>query len=766
MVREHEHLQALATRLGYPRQLQAHEGSTAQQLNRSLEQLRGWWVERCLRPSRRLFRSPFYSQRKPMPLGQEALYTYERSLWPVPLETCSVPSGWQAERAVCRNRQAAYWTALVTLRDLAETAVHVRSWNISAALPNLLQSARWQWSQAFSQTTLHSSLEGGRGDLFLLGADGWDMEEWLQAWEARPSGSAPTLLLDVTWAPQFDWDNLLRRLEHDPPPLLIQLRGWQQWDSLGLPLCLPGSATFYAPAQPGMSAVAMAGELARRARSVLGTALTLPELSQWSCGFPDAHPYVKRVLQNAEQVPEVGTGPADWDDFRSRAAGLGVLEGEAYGGLAHRFWRDHAGTLRVAAGWRDPHTLLELLAGGGRRGRLPTRASLPPPVWPAERHRLLRVADATPPAGLAVLEQRLLGYDESPPGWTLVPLLFRSAMAALTAVWTVLEALSQPTLQRPLRVATLGRYFESKFLEQLVQGGGVLQLTGLSQADVVFAESVDYDWELAPLRFEPLREVRALVLDTTLSGQRLGIARVRRELPELQYAVRVFSALKLDQQGLELENCGGVLIGAPAPLAEQLAAALRVVRRETGGEHGDTELRRLSPPLVLHADLARSHAEQVFANNAALAGRLRRCSGGILDRVAHPSGGDSPWAVAPFVVLHLSDDSVERHRLLAGVIRREARARRLPLRRGASFGFVDHRYEFIIPVLRENRALFKIAMGARTDIQPVLEMLAELFRFTHWSDLERRYPDVEPVSAAADWASPSERMLEFLAGSE
>jgi hypothetical protein len=336
-------------------------------------------------------------------------------------------------------------------------------------------------------------------------------------------------------------------------------------------------------------------------------------------------------------------------------------------------------------------------------------------------------------------------------------LLMRSGMASLASVWMALERMGI------LRVAGLGRYFESKFLEEVVQGRGVLERVPLAQAEVVLAESVEYDWELTPLDLNRLRGARGVVLDTTLSGQRLGLERLRRELPQLEFAIRVFSGLKLDQQGLELENCGVVLVAGPPAWVEQAERFWVAARRSSGMDFTPLERGRLAPDLVLDAERARLHGEAVFASNARLAQRLR--PGGLLARVAHPALKPAAleWAVAPFVVLHLADPSIEMHALMAAVLEREARRRRLRLQRGASFGFVDSRHEFVIPLLRENRALFKVAMGSAPD-PGVGDLIEEVMAYPDRASLRRAYPGLRPARAPADWASPSVRLLEFLEG--
>jgi len=116
-----------------------------------IRSLSRWWQEQTLSRSRHLYRSPLYSQLKPLPGRRQAHYTYERSLWPSPLEQVDNPPDWQAESLICRNRAAACWTALVTLRDMLGRALKVRTWGLHPSLQALveaMESSRWQVSEA------------------------------------------------------------------------------------------------------------------------------------------------------------------------------------------------------------------------------------------------------------------------------------------------------------------------------------------------------------------------------------------------------------------------------------------------------------------------------------------------------------------------------------------------------------------------------------------------------------------------------------------
>ncbi len=601
-------------------------------------------------------RSPLYAERKPLPFGGEALYTYERSLWPVPLESCQpAPPGWEGEALLCRSLEAAYATVFVSLCDLLEELLQVRCWKAPASLGALLDClAPGRWSSAFRPATLHSSMASSRANVFVVDALGWDLAA------AHPTG---VLILDLSQRPDFP---LLDLLSHCESWLVVTLQRWRAPE-----LSSPALVSLYAREGQGegLSTLAAASELARRVRSVVGASPSYTQLWEWS--LPD-----RELSAYHQRQPVPGRRVGDWP---------------------------------LQPAYREPEN-----------------------AWLGElrkwRRTTLARADRSRPVELNSLERRLRAYEEIP----VEPLLFSSAMAALTALAVLMP-----------RLSSQAAYFETAFLLKVLRASG---------QDVQWLESVRYDWELTPWDLELPFESPVLVVDTTLTGNRFRLSHLwQRHQPRL--AVRVFSALKLDQRGQELENVGAVLLSGSSEVVAPVAQALRALRAACGTE---PECARLSPDWVL--DPNDPHAEAVLESNAWLAARLT--AGGLLRRVAHPSlTGSLPWSCAPFVVLHLAPDS---HPWITAAVEREARD--LPFQRGASFGFVDHRHESIIPVLREQRPLFKVAMGSSMgpSRQAVLEILQRVLSHASVGALRRAYPGLRPARMARDWSAPSPRMLRFL----
>ncbi len=565
---------------------------------------------RALAASRKLMRSPLYSEKKPLPQGT-AQFTYERSLWANPLE--------DQQSIVFRNLEAARLAVLLVLADQLGRPFRLRLWQPSAELLELLRWAEIEWSQAFRLETFTSSLHSLRWQVY------WSTESLEDA-------AAIMVVEGVDWPAQLENAQLVAQLLPLPQGLArLSWRG-QASDELG----------------PLESAI----ELSRRVRSVIGGSLSFTQLY--------------RALLPTGQRPRPLAPPAQWSPAP-------VYEGN------EKVW------LSRLREWRQAS---------------------------------LRQADESQPPTLEELEQRLLSYQEPPPGWVARPLLFNSCMAALSAL-----ALLMP------RSISRAAYFETAFLRQFFPTPGAVE----------WVESVAYDWEMQPWdgRVSPGTEV--LVCDTTLSAAPMAIP------GGLQAAIRVWSGLKFDQFGQELENVGAMLIMAPPELADSLAFHLSRLRAAMGVQPC---LPRLAPDWVFSAQ--DGHAEAVFGNNAWLAQHLP--GGGLLERLVYPGR-------APFCVLHC-----QHPEWVAAAIEGQARKRQIPLARGASFGFVAHRHEAVVPVLKEGRILYKVAMGSLpgNSRQAVLELLQEVLEVPDLSGLRRRFPFLRPLAVARDWATPSPRLQRYL----
>lgn len=377
------------------------------------------------------------------------------------------------------------------------------------------------------------------------------------------------------------------------------------------------------------------------------------------------------------------------------------------------------------------------------------------------------------------LEARVAAGAPAPHGYRSDHVVFGSGMAAISCVLQCYRSMIRPTEANPVRAAVWGSYFETDMLYELMRSGAfewesVTDLEGALTGggfDVLHVEPVRYDWDLTAMdvqrfvrawRTRPSRRTRVLVLDTTLASftwpTQALLTALRDGSPLLVVELR--SGLKLDQQGLELANVGVVSVyscheDAGTPTAEQFAQYLRMVRSLTGTSLSMDALAALDAPFVFDPQWTVRHAGQVFLNNRTLAEALAT-EDGVFSRIGHPGlDARGPLGHAPFVVCQLAEDTIDNHGFLLGVVAEGVRRSGAGLTWGSSFGFRSHRWETIVPRIRDRKGLFKIAMGSRAG--PSSDLAVRLFtrlaRYPDFDALRADHPHVEPVDLMALVAS-------------
>ena len=378
------------------------------------------------------------------------------------------------------------------------------------------------------------------------------------------------------------------------------------------------------------------------------------------------------------------------------------------------------------------------------------------------------------------LERRGLHCLSSPQDWTGFCLLFSSGMSAISTVVQVCCAhLDGAKPESPVNLDIFGGYFETwrlldamhtsvltvryhptnEEINRRVAGGGV---------DVLVIEPVAYDWDMSVFDLDRLRDAwrqagtkhpRVVIVDTSLTAHTFGpedLTAVFGDTPPW-LVVFIRSGLKLDQQGLELSNVGVVNLFLPDGGGKKinkdgLKQKLTVNRAVTGGALTVNQTAALEAPWFLKADQLAAFAGQVFGNNRRLAVNIKN-DGGVFSRINHPgleTATTQTWAVSPFVVFHLSEDSQNRHGLLVAILVHEARLRGLPLTLGSSFGFRGHRFEVIRPhvqirAMQDKTGLLKVAMGFRQGptLQGVIDLINEIAAYPDWPALVAAYPNVK-----------------------
>ncbi|MFI9847932.1 hypothetical protein ACIHFD_63740 [Nonomuraea sp. NPDC051941] len=378
------------------------------------------------------------------------------------------------------------------------------------------------------------------------------------------------------------------------------------------------------------------------------------------------------------------------------------------------------------------------------------------------------------------LEARLAAAvaEHVPTGWALESVAFSSGMAALTHVLQSLIHMMHPTEAHPLKIAYWGDYFETDLLLEYLASSAVSHekippsaLTdpaSFSGADVLLVEPVRYSrtLDVLPLRRwlrawaqDPARP-RVVIADTTLISPAWPMRQVLEAMAgrDAVTFIEVRSALKLDQQGLELANLGvanvlhhqGMVGGVPR--AGELAKVLRLVRGVTGAGPSAADIAALDAPFLFRPAWHRRHAGQVYANNRYVAERLATVSG-VFSSVVHPSLASENDIIrdAPFVIIELAEDSAEdsvaNHGFVLGVLRHAAAIRGIRLVHGASFGFRSHRFDAVIPRVSRPRGLLKFAAGSRRGpfLDAAADILAEIGRVAGMDALRALYPDVKEI---------------------
>lgn len=345
------------------------------------------------------------------------------------------------------------------------------------------------------------------------------------------------------------------------------------------------------------------------------------------------------------------------------------------------------------------------------------------------------------------LDVRLPAYRPVPAGWSARHLLFSSGMAALSGVMQTVPSLVGARSARP-SLLVAAAYYETLDLVALGTHGCQARVVeddasfaaecAAHPPDAAFIEPIVYDpWlrpfdvERAALDLAALDEPPVLIIDSTLVGPSLPIARILDEAPALPLVVQASSGLKLDQAGLELANVGIVSLYAPSARRTQLDAAaerLRMVRRLNGTSLTIDTVALLDIPFFLDPATFYEYCTAVFEHNARLARAV--AAGGLFETIAHPAldARGLPWGQAPFVFFHLRDDDPARYAELERLVVEEAAARGLALERGGSFGFRGHRCEAIVLADAPRSGLFKIALGARSgpSVDGIIRLLVEI----------------------------------------
>ncbi len=377
------------------------------------------------------------------------------------------------------------------------------------------------------------------------------------------------------------------------------------------------------------------------------------------------------------------------------------------------------------------------------------------------------------------LERRCQKFVNVPDDWRSAHMVFSSGMGALaTIIQLCCARLDGPSPARPVSLGMFGGYFETwrllDFLQDatfdvrhLLSNEEITSGIQSGECDALLIEPVAYDWQMTVFDRDAFlktwaetsgKHPRVLIIDTSITGHRFSVEGFLAEFtvapPQLVIGIR--SGLKLDQEGLELSNVGiaDFFIPRTGMVTDllDLVTRLGAARSVMGAGLSFYQMAILEAPWFLNRRQFEEFGNSIFQNNENLA-RSINLTGGVFSKISHPvleKDADLSWAVSPFTVFHLAEDSVGNHGFLVAVLMYEAKRRRLQFTAGSSFGFRGHRFEVIKPAVQlrpnpEQTGLLKVAMGARqgASFEGVLELIGEVAAFADFAALREAYGDVK-----------------------
>jgi hypothetical protein len=300
------------------------------------------------------------------------------------------------------------------------------------------------------------------------------------------------------------------------------------------------------------------------------------------------------------------------------------------------------------------------------------------------------------------LEQRCHRFFEPAPAGTFCEhVLFSSGQAAMLAC-----LLADGTADE---IVHLGGYFETPELARLARPAPA---PGAQRTRTVIAEPVWFDgqrWGRTDIAAICAQQPAKVIVDATLSGLHYEIGALVSALPSARI-MRLHSALKLFQSGLELADAGIVTVfDRTADGAQRAADALRHIRALCGLGLRFAEIAALELPAFLDRQMTWDYEQAIFTHNARLA-RVVAKNNRLFHTEIHPVLGEG-GADAPYCTLRLATDSDAAYERLEQRIQDAVAEQDILLECGGSFGFRGHRYEIVRPAAA--RPFLRVAMGRR-----------------------------------------------------
>jgi hypothetical protein len=283
-------------------------------------ELRRLWLRFAHEKADRSIKSPVREKRASTPLGEPIAYGYERSIQPHLLEgrrlaTAAHPAGWVSDHILFSSAQSALVAILHWARSNGfwnNEAAHLTFAGIyfeTQHALNIFAAPPMTWSRDKSASSMHKPSRTIIVEpvFYDEAANVLDTAAFQRALSAP--GAPSLVILDTTLTgPLFPIENLLKSLDGANAPIVIDFRSGLKLDQAGLELANVGIASVYRHRSTLQQPPGDIGLELRHLRTVLGSGLTLDEISAleapWFLNNGYFNRYATAVFDNNVRLAE------------------------------------------------------------------------------------------------------------------------------------------------------------------------------------------------------------------------------------------------------------------------------------------------------------------------------------------------------------------------------------------------------------------------------------------------------------------------------
>jgi hypothetical protein len=290
-------------------------------------ELRRLWLRFAHEKADRSIKSPLREAKVSTSLGSPISYGYERSIQPHQLEgRCFVsapahPADWASDHVLFSSAQSALAALLHWARsnkfwdDEAPHLTFAGNYFETQHALNIFAVPPMTWSREKSATGMREEAERASRTILIEpvfydeAANVLEIPALQRALATlQPAGPALVILDTTLTGPLFPIDDLLQRLGGERAPIVITFRSGLKLDQAGLELVNVGIVSIYRHRSTLQAAPGDVGSELRHLRTVLGTGLTLDEISAleapWFLKKTYMHRYATAVFENNARLAE------------------------------------------------------------------------------------------------------------------------------------------------------------------------------------------------------------------------------------------------------------------------------------------------------------------------------------------------------------------------------------------------------------------------------------------------------------------------------